>query len=75
MYQKDLTQYSQDVAYKFASAFICRLRILRQQIKSSIKEQSATVDDSHGEASAPALVMKAGPVASHRPKRRRPLLT
>ena len=38
------------------------------QIKSSAEEQSVSVDDSHGEASVPAPVTKAGPVISHRPE-------
>ena len=105
MYQKDLMQYGQDMASKFASAFMqvkipevmamaevtitagpmgmaTQLEdvtmeselpgktkaIEKCQIKSSTKEQSIPVNDPHGEASASALVTKAGPVVSHQPE-------
>ena len=38
------------------------------QVKSSTREQSDPVDNSCGEAAAPALVTKAGSVASHQPE-------
>ena len=104
-YQKDLTQYGQDVASKFASVLMqtknpeamamaeatiaagpigmaTHLEEVTMesdlsgktkatekcQIKSSMKKQSAPVDNTHGEASAPAPVTKAGPVASRQPE-------
>ena len=100
-----LTQYSQDVASKFASAFMqaknpevmataevtvtvgpvgmaTHLEEVTMEgdssgktkatekcwIKSSMKEQPAPANNSHGEASTPAPVMKAGPVVSRRPE-------
>ena len=102
MYQKDLMQYSQDVASKFVSAFMeakdpeatatAEATVTtgsvdattrpedvtmgsylpgktkateRCQVKSSTKEQSAQVDNSRGEATAPTPVTKAGSAASN----------
>ena len=85
MYQKDLMQYGQDVASKFASAFMqaknpeamamAEATIAASPMGMATQPEDVTMESelpgktkANGEASAPALVMKAGPVVSHQPE-------